>query len=67
MTVGLRVAGTHSRSVLTHERTDVAKCAKKAHREGKTLKEATVELGMLTAEKFDELVRPELMLYPDEE
>lgn len=44
----------------------VAKCAKKAHKEGKTLKEATVELGALTPEKFDELVRPELMLYPDD-
>lgn len=29
---------------------DVAKCAKKAHKEGKTLKEATVELGLLTPE-----------------
>ncbi|PWN26988.1 fumarate hydratase [Jaminaea rosea] len=44
----------------------VAKCAKKAHKEGKTLKQATVELGALSEEKFDELVRPELMLYPDE-
>lgn len=41
---------------------DVAKCAKKAHHEGKTLKEATVELGLLTPEEFDEKVRPELML-----
>lgn len=38
--------------------TDVAKCAKKAHKEGKTLKAATVELGMLTPEEFDETVRP---------
>jgi fumarate hydratase, class II len=45
---------------------DVAKCAKKAHREGTTLKEATVSLGFLTPEEFDEKVRPELMLYPDE-
>ena len=43
---------------------DVAKCAKKAHKEGTTLKEATVGLGFLTAEEFDEKVRPELMLYP---
>ncbi|KIJ45649.1 hypothetical protein M422DRAFT_67105 [Sphaerobolus stellatus SS14] len=45
---------------------NVAKCAKKAHREGTTLKEATVSLGFLTPEEFDEKVRPELMLYPDE-
>ncbi|TFK57144.1 fumarate hydratase [Heliocybe sulcata] len=46
---------------------NVAKCAKKAHKEGTTLKEATVALGFLTPEEFDEKVRPELMLYPDEE
>jgi fumarate hydratase, class II len=45
---------------------DVAKCAKKAHKEGKTLKAATVELGFLTPEEFDQEVRPELMLHPDE-
>jgi fumarate hydratase class II len=45
---------------------NVAKCAKKAHKEGTTLKEATVALGFLTAEEFDGKVRPELMLYPDE-
>ncbi len=45
---------------------DVAKCAKKAHREGTTLKEATVALGYLTEEEFDAKVRPELMLAPDE-
>ncbi len=47
-------------------RTDVAKCAKKAHKEGTTLKEATVALGFLTPEEFDEKVRPELMLGPDD-
>ncbi|KAF9452649.1 fumarate hydratase [Macrolepiota fuliginosa MF-IS2] len=45
---------------------NVAKCAKKAHKEGTTLKEATVALGFLAPEEFDEKVRPELMLYPDE-
>ena len=44
----------------------MAKCAKKAHKEGTTLKEATVALGFLTPEEFDEKVRPELMLHPDE-
>ncbi|KAF9056279.1 L-Aspartase-like protein [Panaeolus papilionaceus] len=44
---------------------NVAKCAKKAHKEGTTLKEATVALGFLKPEEFDEKVRPELMLNPD--
>jgi len=44
---------------------NVAKCAKKAHKEGTTLKEATVALGFLTPEEFDDKVRPELMLHPD--
>ncbi|KAF8446047.1 L-Aspartase-like protein [Boletus edulis BED1] len=44
----------------------VAKCAKKAHKDGTTLKAATVALGYLTPEEFDEKVRPELMLYPEE-
>ncbi len=39
-----------------------AKIAKKAHKEGKTLKEAAVELGLLTAEQFDQWVRPEKMI-----
>ncbi len=37
---------------------NAAKIAKKAHQEGLSLKEAAVDLGMLTAERFDELVRP---------
>lgn len=51
---------------LTDPASDVAKCAKKAHKEGTTLKEATVALGFLTPEEFDDKVRPELMLHPDE-
>jgi len=43
---------------------DAAKCAKKAHKEGTTLKEATVSLGFLTPEAFDDIVRPELMIHP---
>jgi fumarate hydratase class II len=38
--------------------------AKTAHREGLTLKEASVKLGFLTAAQFDEWVRPEKMLGP---
>src|SRR5437588_1299515 len=41
-----------------------AKVAKKAHAEGKTLREACVELGLLTGEKFDGIVRPEQMTGP---
>ena len=37
---------------------NAAKVAKKAHTEGLSLKEAAIELGLLTAERFDELVRP---------
>ncbi|OGU50642.1 MAG: fumarate hydratase, class II [Ignavibacteria bacterium GWC2_36_12] len=44
---------------------NAAKVAKKAHKENKTLKEAAIELGLLTAEKFDEIVRPEKMIGPN--
>jgi len=39
-----------------------AKIAKKAHRENKTLKEAAIELGMVTAEQFDQWVDPGKMV-----
>ena len=37
---------------------NAAKVAKSAYSEGKTLKEAAVEMGLLSAEQFDEWVRP---------
>ncbi|MFP2930104.1 class II fumarate hydratase [Pyxidicoccus sp. 3LG] len=40
---------------------NAAKIAKKAHKDGKTLKEVAVELGLLTPEQFDQWVRPEAM------
>lgn len=43
---------------------NAAKIAKHAHKNNLTLKEAAIELGFLTAEKFDEVVRPEKMLGP---
>ncbi len=43
---------------------NAAKTAKKAYKENISLKEACVELGFLTAEKFDEVFRPEEMAYP---
>lgn len=41
-----------------------AKVAKKAHAEGKTLRQACIELGLLKGEEFDQIVRPEKMLGP---
>jgi fumarate hydratase class II len=41
---------------------NAAKIAKKAHAENKTLREAALELGLLTAEQFDEWVDPSKML-----
>ena len=43
---------------------NAAKVAKKAHAEGITLKQAAIGLGLLTAEEFDELVKPEKMARP---
>jgi fumarate hydratase class II len=42
-----------------------AEIAKKAHHDGTTLKEAALELGYLTEEDFDELLKPERMVGPD--
>jgi fumarate hydratase class II len=41
-----------------------AKIAKTAHKEGLTLKEAALKLGYLTAEQFDQWVKPEEMVGP---
>ena len=43
---------------------NAAKIAKKAHAEGTTLKQATIELGLMTEEEFDKFVRPENMIGP---
>ncbi|MBX7151456.1 class II fumarate hydratase [bacterium] len=43
---------------------NAAKVAKKAHAENITLREAAIKLGLLTGEKFDEVVRPEKMISP---
>lgn len=43
---------------------NAAKIAKKAHKEGTTLKEAAVNSGTLTEEQFDEMVKPEEMTGP---
>lgn len=43
---------------------NAAKIAKKAHAENKTLKQAGVDLGLLSADQFDEWVKPEKMIKP---
>jgi len=43
---------------------NAAKVAKKAYAENKTLRQACIELNLLSVEKFDELVRPEKMIGP---
>jgi len=43
-----------------------AEIAKKAHHEGKTLKEAALELGYVTETEYDEAVRADRMVGPDE-
>lgn len=41
---------------------NAAKIAKKAHKENKTLREAAIELGLLTSAQFDEWVKPDKMV-----
>jgi len=41
-----------------------AEIARRAHRDGVTLREAALALGYVSAEEFDRLVRPEEMLGP---
>lgn len=46
---------------------NAAKIAKMAHKEGLTLKEATIQSGLLTEEEFDRYVDPKTMIYPNAE
>ena len=39
-----------------------AEIAKKAHKEGTSLRQAAISLGYLTSTQFDEWVRPEKMI-----
>ncbi|MFC5467516.1 class II fumarate hydratase [Cohnella suwonensis] len=43
---------------------NAATIAKTAHAQGLTLKEAALKSGLITEEKFDEVVRPEKMIFP---
>nr|WP_298890728.1 class II fumarate hydratase [uncultured Acinetobacter sp.] len=44
---------------------NAAKVAKMAYKENKSLKQVAVELGLVTAEQFDEVVQPAQMVYPN--
>lgn len=44
---------------------NAAKVAKTAYKENKSLKQVAVELGLVTAEQFDEVVQPAQMVYPN--
>ena len=44
-----------------------AEIAKKAHKEGSTLKEAALATGYLTEQQYDEYVNPATMIYPNAE
>ena len=46
----------------SNEMIEKAKTAKKAFKDNISLKEACVQLGFLTAEKFDEVFHPEQMV-----
>lgn len=46
---------------------NAAKIAKTAHKEGTTLKEATIKSGLLTEAEFDQYVDPKTMIYPNAE
>ena len=43
---------------------NAAKIAKHAHKKGSTLREAAIELDILSGEDFDKFVRPEDMVGP---
>ncbi|MQL97771.1 hypothetical protein Taro_030473 [Colocasia esculenta] len=45
---------------------NAAAVAKKAHKEGTTLKDAALNLGVLTAQEFEELVVPDKMIGPSD-
>jgi fumarate hydratase class II len=43
---------------------NAAKIAKHAHKQGISLRESAIKLGLLTGEQFDEYVKPEEMTHP---
>jgi len=45
---------------------NAAKIAKNAHQKGISLRESAIESGLLSAEEFDAIVKPEDMIGPKE-
>ena len=43
---------------------NAAKIAKTAHKNGTTLREEALKTGLVTADEFDRIVRPEEMIHP---
>ena len=43
---------------------NAAKLAKNAHKQGLSLRESAIQLGLLSGEQFDEFVKPEEMTHP---
>ena len=43
---------------------NATKIAKTAHKNGTTLREEALRMGLVTGEEFDEIVRPEKMIGP---
>ena len=43
---------------------NAAKIAKTAHKNGTTLREEALKTGLVSAEDYDRIVRPELMIQP---
>ncbi|KOB64070.1 Aspartate ammonia lyase [Operophtera brumata] len=66
--IAAQVMGNHVATTIGgsngHFELNSAEIAKTAHKEGSTLKDAAIKLGHLTAEQFDEWVKPEDMLGP---
>ncbi len=61
----MRSIASISAPTLTPSRAAIALSSRqKAYAEDSTLKEAAIDLGLLTAEQFDDWVRPENMLGP---
>jgi fumarate hydratase class II len=61
--IGFSVTGRRLTTVTGYDK--AAQAAKKAHKEGTSLKEACLSLGLLTGDQFDKWVRPENMIGPE--
>jgi fumarate hydratase class II len=57
------LGGTHQHAVVGYD--TAARIAKVAHEKGQTLRQTAVELGVMSAEAFDEAVQPGKMTGPE--